>query len=391
MSTPNLNVCLIMHSTRSDNLGVGALTVSEVALLRDCAERIGCNLQITVADWKDKRDPYVKGPDISIIDLDGKFLINPFGFFATVRRADLVVDIGAGDSFADIYGASRLKRMFVMKFLTHIAGTPLVTAPQTIGPFTHRWSKVLALLSLKMSALVATRDNKSTQALRDLGYKGEAIEASDVALRLPYQTPETQKDGPVRVGINISGLLMAGGYTGKNELGITVDYPSLIRKLITGFQEKGAQVYLVPHVIVNEGRMVKEDDTSASIAISEEFPDTVLAPDFKSPSEAKTFISGLDFFIGARMHACIAAFSSGVPVVPMAYSRKFEGLFGSIGYSRTVDCTSETGEAIFQKIMAGFESREMLQAEISQSLSVGQEKLQAYETALQCVMEKLVK
>lgn len=391
MTIPNLNVCLIMHSTRSDNLGVGALTVSEVALLRDCAERIGCNLQITVADWKDKRDPYVKGPDISIIDLDGKFLINPFGFFATVRRADLVVDIGAGDSFADIYGASRLKRMFVMKFLTHIAGTPLVTAPQTIGPFTHRWSKILALLSLKMSALVATRDKKSTQALRELGYKGEAIEASDVALRLPYQAPETREEGPVRVGINISGLLMAGGYTGKNELGITVDYPSLIRKLITGFQEKGAQVYLVPHVIVNEGRMVKEDDTSASMAISEEFPDTVLAPDFQSPSEAKTFISGLDFFIGARMHACIAAFSSGVPVVPMAYSRKFEGLFGSIGYSRTVDCTSETGEAIFQKIMAGFEDRKILQAEISKSLSIGQEKLLAYETALQRVMEKLAK
>ena len=41
-------------------------------------------------------------------------------------------------------------------------------------------------------------------------------------------------------------------------------------------------------------------------------PGTVLAPRFSTPSEAKTYIAGLDFFMGARMHACIAAFSSGV-------------------------------------------------------------------------------
>ena len=65
-------------------------------------------------------------------------------YFATVRRADAVVDIGAGDSFADIYGPGRLRRLFAMKFLTHLARRPLVVAPQTIGPFTHRLSSRLA-------------------------------------------------------------------------------------------------------------------------------------------------------------------------------------------------------------------------------------------------------
>ena len=46
------------------------------------------------------------------------------------------IDIGVGDSFADIYGSSRLVRIFILKFLTHLARTPLVMAPQTIGPFT---------------------------------------------------------------------------------------------------------------------------------------------------------------------------------------------------------------------------------------------------------------
>jgi polysaccharide pyruvyl transferase WcaK-like protein len=386
-----IRVCLIMHSTRSDNLGVGALTLSEVAILRDIAARIGRAVEITVLDWKDARVPYVSGPDIRVIDLDGRFLINPAGFFAAVRRADLVIDIGAGDSFADIYGPGRLKRIFAMKFMTHLARTPLVVAPQTIGPFTRGWSKRLARLSLQLSALVATRDAKSTAALAALGYRGAVIEASDVALRLPCEPPGPRPEGPPRVGINVSGLLMAGGYTGKNELGIALDYPALIRDLITSFQARGAEVHLVPHVIVREGRMVKEDDRRATETLAAEFPGTVLAPAFESPPEAKTYIAGLDFFMGARMHACIAAFSSGVPVVPMAYSRKFAGLFGSLGYGHTVDCTTETHEAIKTRIMAAFDARAALAGEAATALSWGLAKLAAYETALAGLMGGLVR
>lgn len=384
-----IRVCLIMHSTRSDNLGVGALTLSEVAILRDIAARIGRAVEITVLDWKDARAPYVSGPDIRVIDLDGRFLINPAGFFAAVRRADLVLDIGAGDSFADIYGAARLKRIFAMKFLTHLARTPLVVAPQTIGPFTRGWSKRLARLSLNRSALVATRDAKSTAALAGLGYRGAVVEASDVALRLPYDPPGRRPEGAPRVGINVSGLLMAGGYTGKNELGIALDYPALIRDLIAAFQARGAEVHLVPHVIVRQGRMVGEDDRRATLALAEEFPGTVLAPAFESPSEAKTYIAGLDFFMGARMHACIAAFSSGVPVVPMAYSRKFAGLFGALGYDHTVDCTAETQAAIQDKILAAFEARAQLAAEAAAALARGRSKLALYEAALQRLMERV--
>lgn len=388
MSARPVTVCLIMHSTRSDNLGVGALTVSEIAILDEIARDLGRGIEIVVLDWKDARTPYVQGPNIHIIDLDGKFLKSPSGFFATVRRADLVIDIGAGDSFADIYGRGRLIRMFVMKFLTHLARTPLVVAPQTIGPFTKGWSKTLARLSLRMSALVATRDAKSTAALRDLGYRGVAIEASDVALRLPFDAPAPRVDGPVRVGINVSGLLMAGGYTGKNELGIALDYPALIRKLIANFHAEGCEVHLVPHVIVREGRMVKEDDYRASVALAAEFPNTVLAPAFDSPSQAKSYIASMDFFMGARMHACIAAFSSGVPVVPMAYSRKFSGLFGTIGYNRTVDCTTETGDAIEAKIMADFTNRTTLAAEAAAALAQGRSKLAVYQDGLKTLIAK---
>lgn len=385
-----LRICLIQHSTRSDNLGVGALTAGEVAILRDAAAALDRPLEITIYDWKDARASYVTGPEIRTLDLDRNAMLNPRAFFASARASDLVIDIGAGDSFADIYGPSRLKRMFWLKFLTHLAGTPLVVAPQTIGPFSRRSTKILARATLALSKLVATRDRKSTEALTALGYRGAVIEASDVALRLPFDAPPPRDPAaPPKVGINVSGLLMAGGYTGKNELGISLDYPSLIRDLIRHFQGLGAEVHLVPHVIVRQGAMVKEDDRRPSAALAEEFPGLVLAPDFASPSAAKSYIAGLDFFMGARMHACIAAFSSGVPVVPMAYSRKFEGLFGSLGYHRTVDCTRLEGAAIFAAITAAYEEREILRGEMTEALREGRARLGRYETALTELMRAL--
>ncbi|QCO58131.1 polysaccharide pyruvyl transferase family protein (plasmid) [Pseudorhodobacter turbinis] len=388
MTQRPLRICLILHSSRSDNLGVGALTASEVEILRDVGRDIGRELEITILDWKDARAPYVTGPDIKVIDIDGTMMRSPKGYFATARRSDLVIDIGAGDSFADIYGAGRLKRMFWLKYLTHLSGTPLVMAPQTVGPFTKGWSKTLAQLSMRLCKVVASRDKMSTEAARALG-RADVIEASDVALRLPYGPPAPRtQGGPVKVGINVSGLLMGGGYSGKNEFGLTMDYPDLVRDLITYFQSHpdGCEVHLVPHVIVREGRMTGEDDYSACTDLAEAFPGTVLAPSFASPSEAKTYIAGLDFFMGARMHACIAAFSSGVPVMPMAYSRKFEGLFGSLGYTRTVDCTTESAEAIRTKIIEGFENRAAIKDETTQALAKGLQKLGAYQAALQKIL-----
>jgi len=383
-----ITVSLIMHSSRSANYGVGALTESEIAIVRDAAKAAGTDVHIQVIDWKEPRTPYISGPDISVWDMTGKDLANPLGYFAKVRASDVVIDIGAGDSFADIYGQRRLTRMFAKKFLTHLAGTPLVQAPQTVGPFEKKSSERLARATMKRCAVVATRDAMSTKCAQDMNLGREIIEASDVAFRLPYDPPAPKAPGArPTVGLNISGLLMAGGYTRKNMFGLTLDYPAMIRRLVTELraQPDDPLVYLVPHVIPSVRGSV-EDDVQPSIDLSEEFDGVEMSPIFTAPSQAKTFIAGLDFFAGARMHACIAAFSSGVPVVPMAYSRKFEGLFGTLGYHRTVDCTSENEDAIVSKVLDGYQNRATLAEEIQPALAQGLEKLKAYEDALTGVL-----
>lgn len=384
-------VVLVFHSARNDNLGVGALTESEVEILRRISTRMGANVRITIVDGQGARPVYVHGPDVDVQDI--RVLRHPMQYFRLVRDADLVIDIGAGDSFTDIYGRKRLIRLFLMKYLAHLARRPLVLAPQTVGPFRSRISQFLAGQSIRRCAVIATRDAMSTECTLGLGVKEKIIEASDVALRLPYTpTPKGDPGAPVKVGINVSGLLMNGGYTGKNMFGLQIDYRELIYDLASRIHNHpdGCELHFVPHVISweNVGGSV-EDDLRACRDLAKAYPGAKVGPAFTAPSEAKSYISGLDFFIGARMHSCIAAFSSGVPVVPMAYSRKFAGLFGSLGYHYTVDCTSEPSDVILDRVMRAYENRAVVAEEMNAAFERGLEKLSHYETALEDLIRSI--
>ena len=48
----------------------------------------------------------------------------------------------------------------------------------------------------------------------------------------------------------------------------------------------------------------------------------------------KYLIGQCDFFVGSRMHSCIAAVSQCVPAVSIAYSDKFIGVMATLGLSR---------------------------------------------------------
>jgi polysaccharide pyruvyl transferase WcaK-like protein len=392
MPGETLTLGLLWHSLRSENLGVGALTVAHIAILRELAAELGRPVRFLVIGWPDRMAPYPAGPDVEIVEIRTREL-RPFGrLWRALRRCDIVLDIGAGDSFADIYGAPRILRMLVAQNLVMAAGRPLVLSPQTIGPFERPWLRRLALNVMRRARLVATRDALSTGFAREMGYRGPLIEATDVALRLPYDLPARPPGGPgqspVRVGINVSGLLFNGGYTRDNMFGLKVDYPALMREVLDFFsQADSCEVHLVAHVITPNRQV--ENDHAAARALAAECPGAsgvIVAPAFASPSEAKTYIAGLDFFTGARMHACIAALSSGVPVLPMAYSRKFAGLFGTLGYHHLADCKAESGPEIMAKLRTAFENRAALKADAEAARAAAGARLAPYAEAVRHLM-----
>lgn len=256
-----------------------------------------------------------------------------------LRRCDFVLDFTGGDSFSDIYGPKRLVNKLFDKQLVLACGVPLLLAPQTYGPFQRRVLLPWVRHVLNRATLVAARDDLSRSFLAEQTRR-EVITTTDVAVTLPWQSnlfdlPDT---GRPNVGFNVSGLLWSGGYTGDNQFGLRADYRQYCHDVIEGLLAEGFQVHLVPHVI-SRGRAGREDDVAAARELVSKYPECVLAPRFTTPVEAKSYISRLDAFLGSRMHATIAAFTTGVPTIPVAYSRKFAGFYQGLGYPIVVDLT----------------------------------------------------
>jgi colanic acid/amylovoran biosynthesis protein len=218
---------------------------------------------------------------------------------------------------------------------------------------------------------------------RRMAPKANVSQSIDVAFALPYDRRQRSDSGAVEVGVNVSGLLFGGGHTGLNEFGMQISYADYTRRLIKALSARaGVSVKLLAHV--NSVLMPHEDDRRIIDQLAAEFDGIERVGDFASPSEAKSYISGLDFLIGGRMHACIAAISSGVPVVPVAYSRKFTGLFeGVLDYRHTVPVTGLDTDAAVQFTLERFDARADLAAEIARLGPRIQRLLSEYQKELE--------
>jgi polysaccharide pyruvyl transferase WcaK-like protein len=374
-----IRVGLLWHAANSSNLGMGALTAGNLALARKAAAQAGVAAEFIIISAYDPGPPALADEHLSQSNITGRYMISPGGFLADMRACDIMLDISGGDSFADIYPNKRFAYITSTKILPILAGTPLVLSPQTIGPFSRQPHSAIAAWICRKARAVFVRDALSGDALAALAPGVPFRQVVDVAFAMPF-TQAPRRNDRVQVGLNVSGLLMNGGYGGNNQYGLGFDYPALTHRVIESLLARGdTDIHLVPHVIARH--MPVDDDGAAADQLQARYPALIRHPDFTSPSAAKSFISGMNFFVGARMHATIGAFSTGVPVVPISYSRKFEGLFGSLGYDWLVRRDMTTDDALNQ-ILAGFENRARLATDIASATPAIQAGLSAYVDAL---------
>ena len=59
VTRPDLTIGLLWHSAVSDNLGVGALTVSQIAIVEKVAAQIGVGVRFVILGWRDPRPGWV--------------------------------------------------------------------------------------------------------------------------------------------------------------------------------------------------------------------------------------------------------------------------------------------------------------------------------------------
>ena len=305
-------------------------------------------------------------------------------WLALICKADLAVAVSGGDSFSDIYGLGRFFYMSLPQILVTILGKRLLLLPQTIGPFKGRLSRLVAQFLMNRAEMIYSRDFEGVRESRKLLRQGIADSkvrfCYDMGFILEPRRPrdidligldQTRLGTKTLIGLNVSGLLYIGGYSGRNMFHLKVDYQELIQRMI-GFliEGKNANVLLVPHVFGDEA----ESDTVAVSTIFERlkdrYPDSLFCVNgLYDESEIKYIIGLCDFFIGSRMHACIAALSQSIPTVGIAYSQKFAGVLESIGTGHLVaDPRQLTIEEILNIIDNVFAERKAIKSHLQEAM-----------------------
>jgi colanic acid/amylovoran biosynthesis protein len=296
-----------------------------------------------------------------------------------IETADLVGSIAGGDSFGDIYGLGRLIYVALPQLLVLLLKKPLVLLPQTIGPFKGRLAKAVARYILCRAHTVYSRDYQSVEVLRalgccdnvrpqfcyDMGFVVEArIRKERIPLSLTRLDPATSL-----VGLNVSGLLYIGGYTRKNMFGLGSDYRALVHGLIESLvQTQNAHILLLPHVFGGGGN--EESDVTACDDVLRDAERRFKGHLHRTEGrydqhELKALIGRCDFFLGSRMHACIAALSQCVPAMGLAYSDKFLGVFKSIGMEDLViDLRGRDQDFVIELVDQAYRRRAEVRAQL---------------------------
>lgn len=403
MSREKLNVCLMGASLDTGNLGVSALATSLVGLFRKHRPKAECSLFVGRRSAEDFtvrfRDKQVRVPVInyrqsfrarfeehilSILLLAMLWRLVPSSRFrdwicrknprlGKIVRADLIGDIRGGDSFSDIYGVKNMLLGSIPDLIAVVLGKGLVYFPQTYGPYRNPVSRLAASFLLRRARLIISRDSEGLRVVEKMigpvKEPGRLSYCPDVAFSLPVHRPDVGLISPPipgdnipLVGFNVSGLLFNKGVFDTGTFGLSFDYAAFVRDLAENFLSgRPVRILLVPHTFAPDGS--QESDPDACRAVYEDlkgrFPGRIhLLTRGGSPQELKGFIGLCDFFVGSRMHACIAALSQGIPTVGVAYSRKFRGVFESAGVDDwVVDArAADPGKAV-KRILDLFDGR----------------------------------
>lgn len=244
-----------------------------------------------------------------------------------LSNASAVLGLG-GDNYSLDYGVPQ--SFFDTSDYVLNKGKPFVLWGATVGPFSSFPDfEESATKKLKRMTLICARETETVNYLRQLGIQDNVRLMADPAFLLDPIRPATAVADWVQqqrvVGINLSPLI--GRYF--------ADLDTWLReatKCVEAVLEAiDLPVLLIPHVIYENS---DANDYKFLLEIRNRLNHygdrlKILEPTH-SAGNLKWIIGHLEVFAGARTHSTIAALSSNVPTLCIAYSMKAKGLVRDI-------------------------------------------------------------
>lgn len=375
-----------------NNLGCEALSYAFVSELYKLVQEKGRTIELVSFVFADKKNPNIPGTEQKIKCSGIHYKSYGFwkGLVNELRSSDIIVDFTMGDSFSDIYGIKRFALDAIVKTIAVKTGTPFILGPQTYGPYKNIFLKQWAKWIISKAYKVYTRDDKSKRVAETLS-KREVVLTTDVAFALTYKEQEIGSKEKIKVGINPSGLLWGGGYTHNNQFGLKIDYQKYCWDICEMLSHDSKyEIYLIPHVGTKAEKGEKgENDFNVCKLLQAKYSEMKILNNVSTPMNIKGYIAAMDVFIGARMHATIAAFSSGVATIPVSYSRKFEGLYGSLQYNYVIHALQYTTEEAVDKTMEYIAKYQQIKTDVKKSMILVKQKQDIFSKSLGEIIEKI--
>ncbi len=428
----SIKICLLGPSFDTGNLGVNALVEASIKAIvnrwpdakvtllgsgrADCEHRLRLfDREVRVESVPIRFCPNVFLPNHFVVLFSYALLLKVFRwarlrrafaahnpYLRVILEADMVADITGGDSFSDIYGMRRFVTGFLRKWLIKIFRKKLVLLPQTYGPFDKRLTRILARHIINYAALIYSRDQSGVAYVKDLLGTEKASKrvkfVPDVGFILDPHRPNHEEIDSLQkvksvsstlVGLNVSGLLGYGSDAGDNVFDLKINYTALIDSIVEFLiNQDSTAVLLVPHVVPmrksgasprksvhvhRKGYREQSDAVACAVLyerVVEKYPGRIfIVRGHYNHNETKYIIGLCDFFIGSRMHACIAALSQCIPAVGIAYSGKFQGVFESVGVG---DCVADARhwreDELLEKISSAYRRKDQIRENLRQTV-----------------------
>jgi colanic acid/amylovoran biosynthesis protein len=244
------------------------------------------------------------------------------------------------------------------------ARVPLAVCAQTVGPF--RRTRFIARRIFEGADLVTLRETRSVENLRDLGIDPTRLEVTaDLSFALAPAsasavdaalTTEGLDPGAPWIGLSLSGLVESHRRRRGASGAVAAELTAAVRAVS---ETTGVRVLLVPHVY---GPRPGQDDRTVLTRVHEELAGraSMLRVEHE-PEVLKGIISRCRIFVGARMHAVMAALSTSVPALALAYSHKAFGIMNDFGMDEwVIDAADVSAPRAHAAMMTLLEHREPL-------------------------------
>jgi len=309
-----------------------------------------------------------------------------FEFERHLPMATAVLALG-GDLFTLDYG--KPDSSFALLGFVAASGVPFILWGATVGPFSAdpEYEK-LAIEKLAKASLICVRESRTKQYLDEQGLSAKVRLAPDPAFVLEPISAELPGDletclAEGCLGVNLSPMLADYAADG-------AEWPGQARECLKELDRAiDVPIILIPHV-----ETPGSNDYAFLTALSQTLGRTknrihVLSRRYNAP-QLKYIISKLSLFAGARTHATIAALSTGVPTLAIAYSTKAIGIMADLfGDGKwLVRVGTMTPDRFVDKILELWRQRESVRQHL-EGIMPGYKKAcyQAAAYLRQCILE----